>query len=204
MDQQGKPAGTTADTDTAQTLLTEDPVPPGDETLTEGDTALAAGDEASATHGETLIELILAEQESRAAEKARIDGVLVGEIAGFDAAGAPIVTFPGAPEGGLVARALAALGPGDVAHEVALLFEGGDPARPMVMGKMHAPRTVKATEVKTDGDRLELRADKEIVLSCGKASITLTRAGKILIRGEYVLSRSSGVHRIQGGSVQIN
>ncbi|MEP7119602.1 MAG: hypothetical protein ABJE95_01785, partial [Byssovorax sp.] len=36
------------------------------------------------------------------------------------------------------------------------------------------------------------------------SSITLTRAGKILIRGAYVLTRSSGVNRIQGGSVQIN
>ncbi|XXT19888.1 hypothetical protein WME94_57670 [Sorangium sp. So ce429] len=30
------------------------------------------------------------------------------------------------------------------------------------------------------------------------------RAGKILIRGEYLLVRASGVNRIQGGSVQIN
>jgi hypothetical protein len=42
------------------------------------------------------------------------------------------------------------------------------------------------------------------VLHCGKASITLTRAGKVIIRGEYVLARSSGVNRIVGGSVQIN
>jgi hypothetical protein len=34
--------------------------------------------------------------------------------------------------------------------------------------------------------------------------LTLTHAGKVLIRGAYVLSRSSGVNRIKGGSVQIN
>ena len=49
-----------------------------------------------------------------------------------------------------------------------------------------------------------LKAQQEIVLECGKASITLTRAGKVLIRGAYLLSRSSGVNRIKGGSVQIN
>ena len=49
-----------------------------------------------------------------------------------------------------------------------------------------------------------LSADKEIVLKCGKASITLTRAGKILIRGAYLLSRSSGPNRIKGGSIQLN
>ena len=37
-----------------------------------------------------------------------------------------------------------------------------------------------------------------------KASITLTSAGKILLRGAYILNRSSGVNRIKGGSVQIN
>jgi hypothetical protein len=42
------------------------------------------------------------------------------------------------------------------------------------------------------------------VLRCGKASITLTSAGKVLIRGTYVLSRSSGVNKIKGGSIQLN
>ena len=55
-----------------------------------------------------------------------------------------------------------------------------------------------------DGERLIFRANEEIVLRCGKASITLTKAGKIILRGAYVLSRSSGVNRIKGGSVQIN
>ena len=58
--------------------------------------------------------------------------------------------------------------------------------------------------IDVDGERLVFTAKKEIVLRCGKASITLTRAGKILIRGAYLLSRSSGVNRIKGGSVKIN
>jgi hypothetical protein len=53
-------------------------------------------------------------------------------------------------------------------------------------------------------ERLELVAEQEIVLRCGEASITLTKAGKIVLRGAYVLSRSSGVNKIKGGSVQIN
>jgi hypothetical protein len=59
-------------------------------------------------------------------------------------------------------------------------------------------------EARVDGHRVVLDAEQEIVLRCGKASITLTRAGKVLIRGAYLLSRSSGVNRIKGGSVQIN
>jgi hypothetical protein len=58
--------------------------------------------------------------------------------------------------------------------------------------------------VTLDDDQLVFAAKEQVVLRCGKASITLTRAGKVLIRGAYLLSRSSGVHRIKGGSVQIN
>ena len=61
-----------------------------------------------------------------------------------------------------------------------------------------------APEAEAVPDRLELVARREIVLRCGNASITLTRAGKIILRGTYVLSRSSGVNKIKGGSVQIN
>ena len=52
--------------------------------------------------------------------------------------------------------------------------------------------------------RLVIEAKEEIVLKCGEASITLTKAGKILIRGKYILTRSEGVNRIMGGSVQVN
>ena len=51
---------------------------------------------------------------------------------------------------------------------------------------------------------LVLSAEQEIVLHCGDASVTLTKAGKIILRGAYLLSRSSGVNRIKGASVQIN
>ena len=47
-------------------------------------------------------------------------------------------------------------------------------------------------------------AKEQLVLRCGKASITLTKAGKVMIQGSYVLSRSTGVNRVKGGSVQLN
>ena len=47
-------------------------------------------------------------------------------------------------------------------------------------------------------------SDREIVLRCGEASITLTRAGKVLIRGTYILTRSSGANRVKGAAVEIN
>lgn len=59
-------------------------------------------------------------------------------------------------------------------------------------------------QVVVDGKRVTIQGAEEITLKCGKASITLTKSGKILIRGTYLSNRSSGVNRIMGGSVQIN
>ena len=55
-----------------------------------------------------------------------------------------------------------------------------------------------------DGKRIVFEGEEEIVLRCGDSSITLTKAGKIVIRGKYLVSRSAGVNRILGGSVQVN
>ena len=167
------------------------------------------GSEGSESAGaEALLELVLAEHAARTAAPEvvlpdRIDGVVIGRLRALTAEGAE-VSFPGAPAEGMAARMMAALGAGDVGREVALMFEGGDPRRPVVMGRMVTPGAGPGAEARADGERIEIAAEKEIVLRCGKSSITLTRAGKILIRGAYVLTRSSGVNRIQGGSVQIN
>ena len=136
----------------------------------------------------------------------RIDGVVVAALTGFDDGGAPRVAFPGNPlRRPVSARSTVALSPADVGKDVAVSFEQGDPAHPIVLGKLWQPETATAAvRAEVDKDRLVLTADKEIVLQCGASSITLTRAGKVLIRGAYLLSRSSGVNRIKGGSVQIN
>ncbi len=63
---------------------------------------------------------------------------------------------------------------------------------------------VTTETLRVDGKRVVIEGQEEITLSCGEASITLTKAGKILIRGTYLQSRSSGVNRILGGSVQVN
>jgi len=53
-------------------------------------------------------------------------------------------------------------------------------------------------------DELIITANKQLTLRCGESSITLTAAGKIIIRGKYIVSRASGLQRIKGGAVQIN
>ena len=148
-----------------------------------------------------------------------INGVVIGCVAGQSASGDVLVDYPHNIAGRPVpAQTIADLLPTDIGRKAALMFQGGDPRRPILMGLIHQPDLVEDQDtagpttsgevplinVQADNERIELKADKEITLRCGKASITLTRAGKVLIRGAYLLSRSSGVNRIKGGSVQIN
>lgn len=136
-----------------------------------------------------------------------LPSVVVGRIAAIDQTGRLLVDFPGNASGNLVAaRSLVPLQTADIGREVALNFENEDQTLPIIMGLFQQPGPVSnpALDVKLDDESLILTAKREIVLRCGKASITLTSAGKVLIRGAYLVSRSSGVNRIKGGSVQIN
>jgi hypothetical protein len=138
---------------------------------------------------------------------------VIGELIAFvDDGQTPLVRYPGQPGTAAVpARCVPDLHAAHIGRSVVLSFEGGDAARPIVMGVLRAAAT-PATEgagpgqvqVDVDGERLVVSAREQLVLQCGKASITLTRAGKVLIQGSYVSSRSSGVNRILGGSVQLN
>jgi hypothetical protein len=105
----------------------------------------------------------------------------------------------------------------DIASEVVLLFAESDMRAPIITGLLQPPMTSLGDPptntdapapgpavIECNGKRIVLTAEKELVLRCGAANIILTRAGKILIRGAYLLNRSSGVNRIKGASVQIN
>jgi len=155
---------------------------------------------------ERATESLLEELVERAPRASRGVGVLVAVLLGLDPDGAPLLKMEGADKAPLVARSLVALTPSDIGRDAVVAFEGGDPESPVILGLIAAPaaRAAESVSVELDGDRITLTAEREVVLRCGKASLTLTRAGKVLIRGDYVLSRSSGVNRIKGGSVQIN
>ena len=55
-----------------------------------------------------------------------------------------------------------------------------------------------------NGETLKLTAERDIVLQCGQASITLRRDGKIEVKGTNVLSASRGPNRIKGASIALN
>lgn len=135
------------------------------------------------------------------------------------------VDYPGNPLGPLGARTtLLLLGDAlvravNAGQGALLVFENGDPALPILIGLVQTPQAIAfgellATarlpgpptprEARFDGERVVLEADREIVLQCGEASLTLRRDGKVLIRGAYIETHSKGVNRIKGGAVKIN
>lgn len=132
-------------------------------------------------------------------------GVVVAELVALDDGCDPFVM-----RHGVVVRARSAvdLHADHIGQGVLVVFEAGKLELPIVTGVLRTPRTSGACrdhlEVESDGERIVVQAQQQLVLRCGKASITLTRAGKVLINGAYVLSRSSGVNRVKGGSVQLN
>ena len=141
-----------------------------------------------------------------------IHGVVVGELLALTDNGmTPLVRFPGqVGEDAIAARSSVDLHGPHIGHGVVLVFEQGDPARPIVMGVLRGatgwPQADQPVQVNVDadGERLIVSAKEQLVMRCGKSSITLTKAGKVLIEGSFLLSRSTGVNRIKGGSVQLN
>ncbi len=144
-------------------------------------------------------------------QKVSLDGVARGVISNFDqTAGRIHIVVPSLSMlEPMVARSTVPIAKTDVGREVLVAFESGDASCPYIVGLLWElgkyPLTqAEPFEAKVDDEQIVIEGKKEIVLKCGKASITLTRAGKVLIRGAYVLCRSSGVNRIKGGSVQVN
>ena len=141
-----------------------------------------------------------------------LPAVVLGTLVAItDDARTPLVLYAGQPgSAALRARAVLDLHGAHIGRQVVLAFEAGDAARPIVLGVLMQsegwplPQAPGQVQVDADGERLLVSAKEQLVLRCGKASITLTKAGKVLIDGAYVSSRSSGVNRIKGGSVQLN
>lgn len=148
------------------------------------------------------------------------EDIKTGKIVKVDQEGAVFIDFKGNQQGPIRARVTAAAADrisrrkDDCDLTVMIAFEESDIHRPVVIDVIHdriepsasviAAGRSELDDVKIDGETVTFDAKKEIVLRCGKASIILTREGKVVIRGTYLLNRSSGTNRIKGSSIQLN
>lgn len=147
----------------------------------------------------------------------------IGQIVQITRRGKALVDYPGNQTGPVEARSIVQLS--STGHDkqasqgipVLLVFENQNPALPIIVGIIREtvcpaapsqeltltpakqPRTVAV-----DGKTVTIDAKEEIILRCGKSSITLKKNGKIVVKGAHLLSRSSGPNRIKGASVNIN
>jgi hypothetical protein len=126
----------------------------------------------------------------------------VAKIHGLDAAsGRPLVVLPGERRA-VKADALWSREPVDWKacrglRALVLVPEGGDP---VVLGLLDPPPASLPRAKKV----VVLEGEEEVILRCGKAEIALSADGRISILGGHIVSRSTGVHRIKGASVEIN
>ena len=157
----------------------------------------------------------------------RLRGHHVGILVGRAESG-PVVDYEGNPHGPLTARTTTsfdgvAIDPSRPTR-VLLVFEQERSDEPIVVGILEpkdadvaastpddaptrnadAQKTgVRKIEARIDGRRV-VEAEDELELRCGEATLTLRRNGRVVIRGVYIETRSRGVNRIKGGTVQIN
>jgi hypothetical protein len=160
--------------------------------------------------------------------------VIIGELMQLSPLGEPMVNFAlNHTHHPLASISTISITPKQVGRKVVLMFNEGNLLKPIIIGFVHSPLeemienfelttahnvenelggkedaasplNLENTTTVVDGKKVEIEAHDEIVLKCGEASITLTKAGKIMIRGKYLINRSTGVNRILGGSVQVN
>ena len=59
-------------------------------------------------------------------------------------------------------------------------------------------------EVVVDGETLQLKAERQIELRCGKASLLLRADGRVVLSGTYVVSTSRGPNKVRGATISLN
>lgn len=95
-------------------------------------------------------------------------------------------------------------------QRVLVVFIKGNPDEPVIVGMMEnlleelVFMEKSPVDALVDGERVMIRAEKEIALICGEGSITITREGRIVVKGRDIISRASQLNKIKGSSVELN
>jgi len=136
--------------------------------------------------------------------------VLRGTLLEITTDGVLLVRPDGDPAGAVTCDVLASTGPLYSGATVLYSTPTAPHHRGCVLGAIGPYRPT--IDRQNDGDphlvadktTIELTADTKLVLRCGEGSISIGEDGTIIIKGARILSRSKGVNKIKGASVQIN
>ena len=79
---------------------------------------------------------------------------------------------------------------------------------PIVMGLLQMPVIALGASTGFDVDEatgsIDIFSEREINLHCGDAHFRMTAEGLIEMRGNKVVSHSTGLNRVRGASVKLN
>jgi hypothetical protein len=146
---------------------------------------------------------------------------VLGRLTDVTPQGVIMVDYPGNMFGPLPARFVSVLGHVDQAAlvkdgPVLLIFENADARLPIVVGtvmdtlpqtktiELKIPDKATPKDVCLDKKKVVFEAQEQIELRCGKCSVSLTKQGKIVIKGIEIVSRAARTNKIKGASVSIN
>ncbi|MEJ2045830.1 MAG: DUF6484 domain-containing protein [Reinekea sp.] len=107
------------------------------------------------------------------------------------------------------------LGTVNSGKEVMITFIDNDVKQPVITGVMASvvgdmvqgaseAGNKAVTKVIRDGESIIISANEQITLTCGKSSLILREDGKIVTKGDNILSRASATHKIKGCKVEVN
>lgn len=137
----------------------------------------------------------------------------VGRLEKIGPAGSVYVDFVGNERGPILARI--ALSGEEMARlrccqrgaPILLVFDDGILTAPIVVGCVEdrlPSLKPRRRDVVIDGAEVAIDGQEQVVLRCGKSSISLSKSGKIILKGIDLVSRAIRGNRIRGGTVKIN
>ena len=127
---------------------------------------------------------------------------VIGEVCKIAPDGTFLVDFPANSLGPIEARTLVE----DLCAGVKVLvvFEQGDPTRPIVLGVVHDRVRSKVRDLHLKAKTVLIEAQEMFSLQCGEARIEASKDGKLKLARKDVVSRATRTNKVQGSTVRLN
>ena len=149
-------------------------------------------------------------------ENTAIVGTRVGIIVSVQKPNTIFVEFEGNPFGPMAAMSTVPIPVEAENRQVVLIFKNNSLKHPIIIGVLQDSVTGddvagssvlshhNSVEIHVDGEKLIVDAKREVELRCGKSSLLMKPDGKIIIKGDNIVSRARCTNKIKGAAVRIN